>query len=793
MRQINKNENKLMSHMAKVSKQLLSFFILLFFTSFTLSAQEKKFTISGNIKDNSNGEDLIGAEVIISGTRTGTVSNPYGFYSLSLPQGKYTLVFSYIGYLKKEVPVELTSDIKLNVDLAINAKELSEVIVSAESKNANITKAEMSVEKLSAKAIKTVPALMGEVDVIKAIQLLPGVQSTSEGSSGFSVRGGGHDQNLILLDEATVYSASHLMGFFSVFNNDAIKDVTLYKGDIPATFGGRLSSLLDIRTKDGNNQRFTGTGGVGIISSRLTLEGPLGEKASGIISGRRTYADLFLKLSTDEDLRKSSLYFYDMNAKLNFRINDNNRIYLAGYFGRDNFSNKFAGMDFGNKTATIRWNHIFSPKVFSNFTLIGSFYDYYLKSDISSQLKQDWKSKMNDYGFKADFAYLPNPKNNIKFGYNFIYHHFIPGEGGGIGEESIVGRISLPKEYAMEHALYITNETSVGEKLKLKYGLRYSAFQNIANGEELDFLENYEVNYTKTYKKGKVYKHQQQLEPRVGITYIMSDRHSAKASYSRTAQYIQLASNSASGSPLDVWFQASQNVKPQLCDQFALGYFRNFADNEYEASAEIYYKDMKDVVDFKDHANLMGNEDLEHDLRFGKGYAYGLELMVRKNSGRINGWVSYTLSKSRRKIDDINDNKWYRSPYDKPHNISIVGNYELSPKWTISGNWVYASGTPVTYPTGRYLVENSYIPIYSGRNEYRYPAYHRLDLSATLQLSKPGKRLKHELNFSLYNAYGRKNPWMVIFRQEDDQPDVSYAEIVYLFTFIPSVTWNFTF
>ncbi|MDH6305037.1 hypothetical protein M2459_001774 [Parabacteroides sp. PF5-5] len=773
-------------------KHLLTLSVLLCIP-LILWGQDKKITISGTIKDKQNGEDLIGAEVTIAGTRTGVVSNAYGLYSLSLPKGTYQLVFSYIGYQQKEMQVDLSADQRLNIELEASTQQLSEVVVSAESRNINVTKAEMSVEKLSAKSIKKVPALMGEVDVIKAIQLLPGVQSTSEGSSGFSVRGGGHDQNLILLDEATVYSASHLMGFFSVFNNDAIKDVTLYKGDIPASFGGRLSSLLDIRSKDGNNQRFSGTGGVGLISSRLTLEGPLGSKASGLISGRRTYADLFLKLSSDDNLRKSSLYFYDMNAKLNFRIDDNNRIYLAGYLGRDNFSNKFAGMDFGNKTATIRWNHIFSPKLFSNFTLIGSFYDYYLLSELSSQLNQDWKSKMNDYGFKADFSYLPNPKNNIKFGYNLIYHHFIPGEGGGIGEESIVGRINLPKEYAMEHAVYLTNETTVGEKLKLKYGLRYTAFQNIANGEELDFLKDYKVSYTKTYKKGTVYKHQQQLEPRLGVTYIMNDIHSAKASYSRTAQYIQLASNSASGSPLDVWFQASQNVKPQLCDQFALGYFRNFANNEYEASAEIYYKNMKDVVDFKDHAELMGNEDLEHELRFGKGYAYGLELMLRKNSGRINGWVSYTLSKSRRQVDDINNGKWYRSPYDKPHNISVVANYELSSKWTISGNWVYASGTPVTYPTGRFQIGESYIPIYSGRNEYRYPAYHRLDLSATCQLSKPGKRFKHELNFSLYNAYGRKNPWMITFQQEDDQPDVSYAEIVYLFTFIPSITWNFTF
>lgn len=772
-------------------------FVILFgllFITLSLTAQDRKCTVSGSVRDGNDGEDLIGAQISVAGTKIGAVTNAYGFYSLSLPKGKYTLTFSYVGYVKKEIEVDLIADQKQNVELDFNARELKEVVVSAESRNANVSKPEMSVEKLSAKAIKTIPALMGEVDVIKAIQLLPGVQSTSEGSSGFSVRGGSHDQNLILLDEATVYSASHLMGFFSVFNNDAVKDVTLYKGDIPATFGGRLSSLMDIRTKDGNNQRFTGTGGLGLISSRLTLEGPIGsDKASFLVAGRRTYADLFLKLSNDKDIRDNTLYFYDMNAKVNYRINDNNRIYIAGYFGKDNFSTRFAGMDFGNKTLSARWNHIFSPKLFSNFTLIGSFYDYYLKMELSDQLNEAWKSKMQDYGVKADFSYLPNPNNNIKFGYNATYHKFVPGEGGGLDEDAIIGQISFPKEYALEHAAYIANEMTIAEKLKLKYGLRYSVFQNIANGEELNYMKNYEVEYTKKYDKGDFYKTQSQLEPRLGALYLFNDENSVKASYSRTAQYIQLASNSAAGSPLDVWFQASQNVKPQLCDQYALGYFRNFANNEYEVSTEVYYKNMKDVVDFKDHAQLFGNEDIEKELRFGKGYSYGFELMLRKNSGRLNGWISYTFAKSERKIDEINDGRWYRSPYDKPHNISIVGNYEISPKWTISANWVYASGTPVTYPTGRFLVENSYVPIYSGRNEYRFPDYHRLDLSATCQLSKPGSKFRSELNFSLYNAYGRKNPWTILFKQEPDQPDTSYAEIVYLFTFIPSITWNFTF
>ncbi len=766
----------------------------LLFLTFSLSAQSKRFTVNGNITDRSNGEVLIGAFASILELKTGTTTNAYGFYSLSLPKGKYKIDFSHIGYATQSIEVDLSADKKLNITLEPKANELEEVVISSEHKSSKVTKPEMSVEVLSQAAIKRIPALMGEVDIIKVIQLLPGVQATSEGSSGFSVRGGGYDQNLILLDEATVYNASHLMGFFSVFNNDAIKDVKLYKGDIPANFGGRLSSLMDIRSKDGNNQKFGGTGGIGTISSRLTLEGPLGsDKATFLLSGRRTYADLFLMFSNDPELKKTSLYFYDLNAKLNYQLNENNRIFLAGYFGRDNSSTEFFGMKFGNRTLTARWNHIFSPKLFSNFMLIGSSYDYYLRNDANEVTAVDWESNMQDYGFKTDFTYYLSPKHNTKFGYQLIYHKFTLGEGGGVGANSIISRVTQPKEYALEHAAFITNETSLGEKLTLKYGLRYTLFQNMSNGEKINYLENYAVKYSEEYNKGKIYFDQHRWEPRLGAIYQFNPSNSVKGSYSRTVQFIQLASNSTAGSPLNVWFQASQNVKPQICDQYALGYFKDFQRNSLEMSIEFYYKNMQDVVDFKDHAQLMMNPDLEQELRFGQGESYGAEFMLRKNSGKLNGWISYTLSTSKRQVNEINNGKWYRSPYDKPHNISVVVNYELSPRWNMSANWVYTSGTPVTFPTGKFLVENSYIPIYSGRNEYRYPAYHRLDLSVTRVLSKPGNRFKNELNFSLYNAYGRKNPWTILFKQEKDKPNTSYAEMIYLFSFVPSITYNFTF
>ncbi len=760
-----------------------------------VSAENKRFTVSGSIVDNATGEDLIGATVYVEELKTGTAANAYGFYSVSMPEGKYRLVFSFVGYANYTRNIDLKKDEKINVRLEPAANELAEVVVSAEGRNANVSRTEMSVERISMKTLKRIPALMGEVDVIKAIQLLPGVQSTAEGSSGFSVRGGSHDQNLILLDEATVYNASHLMGFFSVFNNDAIKDVKLYKGDIPASFGGRLSSLLDIRSKDGNNQRFSATGGIGTISSRLTLEGPVfSDKLSFLLSGRRTYADVFLLFANDADLRKSRLYFYDMNGKLNYRINDNNRVFFAAYLGRDMFSNNFAGMDFGNKTFSFRWNHIFSPRLFSNFTLIGSYYDYYLMTELSEEVSMDWKSKMRDFGFKADFSYHLNPNNNVKFGYHLTYHTFMPGEGGGVGSKSIIAKFAEPEEFALEHALFVANETKIGEKLTVKYGLRYTLFQNIGNGEQSYILSDYAVADSATYARGKVYHNCGRWEPRLGAVYEINRANSVKASYSRTAQFIQLASNSAAGSPLDVWFQSTPNVLPQLCDQYAAGYFRNFRDNMFETSVELYYKNMRHVIDFRDHANLMGNEDLEQEIRFGKGEAYGIELMVRKNEGRLNGWVSYTYAKAKRQVDEVNDGNWYRSPYDKPNNVSIVLNYELSRQWVVSANWVYASGMPVTYPTGRYEIEGRYVPVYSGRNEYRYPAYHRLDLSATWAFKgKPGRRFKSELNFSLYNAYGRHNPWTITFRQEKDNPNKTYAEMVYLFSFVPSVTYNFSF
>ncbi len=782
--------------------QLVIFSLFLIICYHKLSAKENgpndpgvKTTISGTIHDKRNGEALIGATIYVKELKNGTISNSYGFYSLKLSPGNYTLVFSYMGFQSTEKNIELKKEQTLNIELESNEKMLKEVVITANKASENIRKPEMSVNKLDTKTIQRIPALMGEVDVIKAIQLLPGVTSTSEGSSGFSVRGGSADQNHIILDEATVYNASHLMGFFSVFNNDAIKDVKLYKGDIPAANGGRLSSVLDVRMKDGNTKEFSGEGGIGILSSRLTLEGPIGgEKTSYMISGRRTYADMFLPLASNKNVRNNTLYFYDLNAKINHTINDNNRVFFSGYLGSDVFKNKFAKMDLGNHTFTFRWNHLFSKQLFANFSLIGSRYGYELGTPEGDANSFNWTSELHDYSLKGDFTWYLNPSNTIKFGVITTYHTLDPGVAKGVGEESILKEFTIPMNYGLEHAVYISNEQKVTDKLILKYGLRVSAYQNIGKGTVYNYNAQHDAFDSVVYGAGKTFKTQGGLEPRLGITYNYSATTAIKVSYSRTLQYLQLAQNSTAGTPLDLWFSASPNVKPQICDQYALGFFKNLKNNSLEFSMEGFYKNMQNTIDFKDHAELLLNEKLEGELRIGKARSYGLEVLLRKNEGRLNGWISYTYSKTERTIPEINNGKTYRAPYDKPHNFVIVFNYELTPRSYLSANWIYSSGTPMTVPVGRAMIGNKIVPIYSERNGYRAEDYHRLDLSYSIKdKEKKGRKWSGEWNFSLYNAYGQKNVWALNFVQDDKDPNKSYAEKTYLFTFIPSVTYNFKF
>jgi len=755
----------------------------------------KTVTISGYIKDANNGEDLIGAACYIKELKKGTITNPYGFYSLSIPSGYYTVSFSFLGTKTQTQVLEITDNKNINIELAADNLQIQEVVVRGEAAASNVERAEMSVVKIPASTIKKLPALMGEVDLIKAVQMLPGVKPAAEGSSGFSVRGGNPDQNLLLLDEAPVYNASHLLGFFSIFNNDALSDMKLYKGDIPASVGGRLSSFLDIRMKNGNSKKFSGNGGIGTVSSRLTLEGPIGknEKTSFMLSGRRSYADLFLKLSSDEDVKDNTVYFYDVNAKINHRFDDKNRLFVSTYLGKDKFKSNENELNYGNKTVSLRWNHLFSNKLFSNATFLYSKYDYELSNRLGADAFK-WQSNMEDYSAKLDFNYFLNANNNIKFGGIFTYHKLEPGHAFGLGEQSLFSDYRVNESNALEEGLYISNEQKIGDRLTLKYGLRFSMFNNIGKGTVYDFDENYNVIDSTTYKKGDIFNTYTNWEPRFGLKYTVGPTSSVKMSYSRTTQYMQLTQNSTGGLPLDVWFPASPNVKPQTSDQFAVGYFRNFRDNTIEMSLEGYYKKMHDAIDFKDFADLLLNKHLEGELRTGSAEAYGFEFTTNLSFNRLQGWIGYTWSRTKRTMKGINNGKSYRSPYDVPHNIKAALSYKLTKRTTVSANFTYSTGSPVTYPVGRAEYQGSLIKIYSDRNSYRMPDNHRLDLALTLKgKKKPGRKWEGEWNFSLYNAYGRKNPWYISFTQDDDNPNVMKAEKTYLFTFVPSITYNFKF
>jgi outer membrane cobalamin receptor len=768
--------------------------LLLLVLPLGLSAQQK-FTISGNLKDAKNGEDLIGATVGLPGGSTGTATNAYGFYSLTLPAGTYTLGYSYIGYAPQSRQVSLNRNMTLNMELVPSGATLQEVVVTSRQADAHVQQNKMSNEVLQIEAIKTMPAFMGEVDVMKTIQMLPGVQSGGEGTSGFYVRGGSVDQNLILLDEAPVYNASHLLGFFSVFNADAIKDVEIYKGGIPAEYGGRLSSLVDIRMKEGNSKAFGVSGGVGTIASRLTVEGPLKkDKSSFILSGRRTYADLFMKLSANENLNQSALYFYDLNTKINYKLSDRDRLFVSGYFGQDVFKYKeMLRMDWGNATATVRWNHLFTDKLFSNFTAIYSNFNYEIGTP-GGNTAFSWKSNIEDLSLKADFSFYPSSQHTVKFGASTIAHTFRPGVIEPRSANSAVRPFRLDEKYALEHALYLSDEHEISPRLSLTYGLRYSLFQNMG-GRVQNYDADRRLTDTADYRRGDIYHTQGGLEPRLAARFVLNDRSSLKASYNRTLQYLHLASNATSTSPFDVYIPSGKYIKPQSADQVALGYFRNFRQNTLEASAEAYYKDMQNQIDFRDNADLLLNNNIEADILTGTGKAYGLELMVKKHSGRLTGWASYTLSRTARTIRGINNDNPYPVRQDKPHNLALVASYQLSERLTLGANQVYTSGNVTTMPSGSFRNGNIIVPIYTERNGYRLKDYHRLDLSLTLDNRKrPGSKYESSWNFSVFNAYGRKNVFSVQLAQTEDTPSrIESKEIAIIGAAIPAVTYNFKF
>lgn len=768
------------------------FYIIIINLLFYNVNAQNNFILSGHITDAATGEDLPGATVIVGNiSNTGTSANSYGFYSLTLPVGKYVIRYQYVGYATKEIEIELAQNKVLEVELTEKTFELGNVVVTGDRPDRNISSIEMGNVKMAPKEIEKIPVIFGEQDIVKTMQLTPGVKSAGEGNSGFYVRGGGIDQNLILLDEAPVYNASHLLGFFSVFNSEAIRDANLMKGAIPAEYGGRASSVFDIKMKEGNLKEYGVAGSIGLISSNLAVEGPIvKDKGSFIVSARRTYADVFLMFSKEEDLRNTKLYFYDLNLKANYKINNNNRIYLSGYFGRDDFgfADEF-GFDWGNATGTIRWNHNFSEKLFSNTSFIVSNYSYDIS--IMGDVNVSIGSQIDDLNLKQDFTYYLNARNTVKFGANVIHHNVMPGEIKVLGGSNINPEI-ISNRNAIEWAAYISNNQSISERLKLYYGLRLALFSNVGPGEFYDFDENGNLSNTTKIKDFEFVKTQGGLEPRLALNYMLSSKSSIKTSYNRIYQFLHLLSNSTTTTPTDLWLPSSNNVKPQIADQISAGYFRNFKENEYESSLEVYYKDLKNQIDYKNGADLVFNSTVEAELVFGRGWAYGAEFMFKRNFGRLNGWVSYTWSRTMRQFDEINNGKAFPARQDRIHDLALVGIYELAPKWSLSGSWVFNTGNAVTFPSGKYEIDGLVAGYYTERNGYRMPPYHRLDVGLTWQRKKTEK-FESSWNFSVYNLYARENAYFIQFRQKEDNPAITEAVQFAIFKAIPSVSYRFKF
>lgn len=764
---------------------LISFLIVI---SSIAYASEKNF--SGFVRDASNGEVIIGANIYFPTLKIGTSTNQYGFFTILVPEGKFNVRISCIGYKNYEKDFNFSHSQKIDIELTSQELSSETIVVTAKRENRNITSAEMNTFGISVAEIKQIPMLFGEQDIMKTIELLPGVTAAGEGSSGFYVRGGGPDENLILLDEAPVYNATHLLGFFSVFNSDALNSAKLYKGGGPVEYGGRLSSVLDIKMKEGNRKDFDLSGGIGLISSRLAVEGPIdGGKGSFFISGRRTYADLIMKAASPSNFSNVDLYFYDVNMKANYTLGEKDYFYFSGYLGRDVFGQKDKfGLDWGNTTATLRWNHIFSDEIFSTTSLIYSDFDYVVKIS-SGGTMNNITSEIEDVNLKQNLFWSINPSQKLNFGYDLIYHTFVPGKITA-EENSTLNSLNIEKKYAIESGLYVGHEWQVSSSLSLNYGLRFSMFTLLGPGTIYEFDKTDEPISETKYSSGDVIKTYSGLEPRFILSNAFDDENSLKLSYSRSHQYIHLLSNSNAGGSMDVWHPSTSIVKPSLADQVSIGYFRNFDDNMFESSVEVYYKKMSDLVDYQDGADLLLNPYVESQLVFGNGQSYGLELFLKKKYGNFNGWLGYTLSRSERTFDDINNGKTFLSKNDRTHDISIVAMYQLNENWSFSANWVYNTGTAVTFPSGKYLIDGKTVNYYTDRNDYRMPDYHRLDLSATFSFEKKG-RFESSITFSLYNAYGQKNPYSIYFRENPDNPNITEAVKIYLFSFFPSISFNF--
>ncbi|WP_421807021.1 TonB-dependent receptor [Flagellimonas sp.] len=797
-------------------RHYLALLLALFGHFFVIHAQER-YTLSGTISEASSNETLIGVTVAISELRTGTTTNEYGFYSITLPEGEYQVIVSYLGFQEVVRAINLNQNQKLDFKLEEKAEELAEVVVTDDVEKLDIRKPQMSVTSLSSNTIKQVPVVLGEADVIKSLVLLPGITNAGEASSGFNVRGGAVDQNLILLDEAIIFNSSHLFGFFSVFNPDAIKDVKLFKGGIPARYGGRVSSVLEIFQKEGNSKEFKVNGGIGAVASRLLVEGPIQkDRTAFLIGGRASYAHLFLPLF---DVN-SKAYFYDLNTKINHKINENNSVFLSGYFGRDlfNVSERFVNI-YGNAVGNLRWNHLFSDKLFSNLSLIYSDYYYGLELDF---VGFEWNSGIQNFNVKYDLKHYLNDKFQLNYGLNSIYYVFNPGKIVPNSPDSGIVEEQLTKKYANENAVYVDLEHQITENLSMQYGLRASQFNRFGQDEFFVYQNNNPVEFdpfTLTYREAKpidtispgrsgTLKSFFNLEPRISMSYTFKENNSIKASYTRLAQYLHLLSNTSSPTPLDVWTPSGPFVEPQLLDQYAMGYFRNIKNGAYTLETEVFYKDIQNRIDYIDGANLIANNAIEQVILNGQARAYGLELLLRKNEGQFKGWLAYTLSRSEQRTPGrtlnfdsgrsnletgINFGDWYSTPFDKTHDLSLYGSFELNDKWSFNANFVYQTGQPTNYPIGQFEFEGVSVPYYGLRNKERLPDYHRLDISAILTPRKnKGRKFQSEWVFSIYNAYNRMNAASINFRENEDTGR-NEAVRTSIFGIVPSVTYNFKF
>jgi TonB-dependent Receptor Plug Domain/Carboxypeptidase regulatory-like domain len=756
---------------------------------------QEKTSLSGTLTDAATGETITSGKVrILEKTGTAVLSNEYGFYSLSVsPPGIYKAIISASGFATDTISVDLTADKVLDYKLASKSKEIEDVNIFAKKKNDNITDAQVGVEKLDIKELNKIPVLLGERDILKTIQLLPGIKSSGEGNSGLNVRGGAADQNLILLDEAPVYNASHLLGFFSTFNSDAVKDVTVFKGTQPAQYGGRLASALDVKMKDGNNQKFGFSGGIGLIASRFNLEGPIKKgKGSFLISGRRTYADLFLKLAPDTNLRKNRLFFYDLNLKASYNLGKKDRIFVSGYFGRDILGvGKVFTISWGNATGTVRWNHIYNSKLFSNTSFILSNFKYNIGLK-AGDTQFDIYSQVQDYNLKHEFQYFYNEKHSFRFGANVITHEIIPGEirskGAGINSRT------AQRQQSLESAIFFQDEWKVSTRFNMNIGLRASSFIVSGKGKYYTLDANNDVDTFKIYASGKIIKNYLNLEPRASFAYIINESQSIKGGYARNTQNLHLISNATASSPTDRWLSNTNIVKPEISDQVSLGWYKNIKKDAYQFSADVYYKQMQNQIDYKDGSNTNTSNDvpIETQLLFGKGRAYGIELLIRKKEGRFTGWIGYTLSKSEKKITGINKDQWYNARQDRTHDISVVLMYEITKRVNVSGLFVYTTGNAITFPTGKYEVNGVINYSFSERNGYRVPAYHRADVGLNWEL-KEKKWFTHELTFSIYNLYARQNTYSIAFETDKNDPQKTNAVQTALFKIIPSISWNFKF